>query len=217
MRTPSTLAVAAAVVALACGPLQGALAADQKTIAKGRRLFNQNCKVCHQADAIGKPGFAPSLANPELQSMASDKFLMSTIRDGRVGTAMPPFAHLGRRNIKAIVAYLRSLVKVPNRSAEIDAEPPTKGDPDRGRILFQRICETCHGPKGDGYEAGGSGTAIGKRGFLSKASDGFIRETIKHGRSNTRMRPFGGPDGLANLNDSEIDDIIAYMRTLDNQ
>ncbi len=189
-------------------------AANKKQIEEGRRLFNQNCAVCHQPDAIGKPGFAPSLSNPELQSIASDKFFESTIRDGRVGTGMPPFAHLGRKKIKAIVAYLRSLVKVPNRAAQVDAEPPAVGDPQLGKVWFEEICATCHGKNGDGYEAGGTGTAIGKPGFLNKVSDGFIRETVKHGRSNTRMRGFQGPDGLANLSDQEIDDIIVYMRTL---
>ncbi len=189
-------------------------AANKQQIEEGRRLFNQNCVVCHQPDAIGKPGFAPSLSNPELLSIASDKFLESTIRDGRVGTGMPPWAHLGRKKIKAIVAYLRSLSKVPNRSAEVDAEPAAHGDPRLGKTWFEDICATCHGKHGDGYEAGGTGTAIGKPGFLNKASDGFIRETIKHGRSNTRMRGFSGPDGLANLSDQEIDDIIVYMRTL---
>ena len=67
---------------------------------------------------------------------------------------------------------------------------------------------------GDGYIAGGTGTAIGKAGFLNKASDGFIRPTIKYGRSNTRMLGFSGASGIANLSDKEIDDIIVYMRTL---
>ncbi len=35
---------------------------------------------------------------------------------------------------------------------------------------------------------------------------------IKEGRSNTRMRGFSGSGGLANLTDSEIDDVIVYLR-----
>lgn len=194
-----------------------ALAADKATIKKGEQLYNQNCSVCHQADAIGKPGFAPSLTNPELLSIASDKFFESTIRDGRPGTAMPPFSHLGRKNIKAIVAYLRSHSKLPNRSREVDAEPESHGDPRLGKQWFDDICSTCHGKNGDGYASGGTGTAIGKKGFLGKASDGFIRETIRKGRSNTRMRGFSDAAGLAHLSPEEIDDIIAYMRTLDKK
>ncbi len=191
--------------------------ADSALVKEGEQLFNMNCMACHQADAIGKPGFAPSLTNKELLSIASDKFFMSTIRDGRVGTGMPPFAHLGKKKIKAIVAFLRSHEKLPNRSKEVDAEHTSYGDPRKGKLWFTQICENCHGTNGEGYSAGGSGTAIGKPGFLNKVSDGFIRETIKNGRSNTRMRGFSGPGGLANLRDSEIDDVIAYMRSLNSK
>ncbi len=194
--------------------LQPAVAADEATIKQGEALFKQNCEVCHQADAIGKPGFAPSLTNPELLATASDKFLMGTIRDGRSGTGMPPFAHLGRKKVKAIVAYLRSHTTLPNKSDEVDRQPRAQGDPRLGKLWFEQICATCHGVNGDGYEAGGTGTAIGKESFLSKATDGFIRTTVKEGRSNTRMLSFQGPDALADLTDREIDDIIVYMRSL---
>ena len=192
------------------------LVADEAKIKEGEQLYAQNCVFCHQADAIGKPGFAPSLSNPEFLSVASDRFLLSTIRDGRLGTGMPPFAHLGRDKGRAIVAYLRSFSELPNRSAEVDAQPDAHGDPRLGQLWFDHICSTCHGPNGDGYAAGGTGTAIGKPGTLNKVSDGFLRTTIKQGRSNTRMLGFSGPDGLANLSDQEVDDIIIYLRTLAN-
>jgi len=189
-------------------------AAGGPAVSVGEQLYNQNCAVCHQADAIGKPGFAPSLTNQELLSSASDKFLLTTIRDGRMGTGMPPFSHLGKEKIEAIVSYLRSHATRPNRAAEVDSQPASHGDPRLGETWFRDICSTCHGANGDGYMDGGTGTAIGKAGFLDKASDGFIRTTIKRGRSNTRMLGFQGASGLASLSDREIDDIIAYMRTI---
>ncbi len=190
------------------------LAASKATIKKGKQLYNQNCLVCHQANGVGKVGFAPSLTNPELLSIASDKFFESTIKDGRPGTAMPPWVQLGKRKISDIVAYLRSFSKRFNISAHVNNEPKTKGDPDLGKVWFVEICSTCHGIDGNGYASGGSGTAIGFAGFQSKVSDGFIRETISHGRSNTQMRGFSGSEGLAHLTPQNIDDVIAYMRTL---
>jgi len=184
------------------------------TIEEGKQLFDMNCMACHQADAIGKAGFAPSLTNKELLSVASDKFFLSTIRDGRAGTGMPPFAHLGKKKIKSIVAFLRSHEELPNRSKQIDKQSNSYGDARKGELWFTQICENCHGVNGEGYGAGVAGPAIGKSGFLNKVSDGFLRETIKYGRSNTRMRGFSGPDGLANLRDSEIDDVIAFLRSL---
>ena len=197
------------------GALSSVSAGQSQTLVnKGKKLFNQNCVACHQADAIGKAGIAPSLTSKEFLSIASDRFLFQTIAEGREGTGMPPWGHLGKKNIKAIIAFLRSHEVLPNRAGEVDAQPKTMGDPALGKVWFQEVCATCHGVNGDGYESGGSGTAIGLPGFLSKASDGFIRETIKLGRSNTRMRSFTGPDGLARLSDKEIDDIISYMRSL---
>lgn len=183
-------------------------------IKAGEALYNQNCVFCHQADAIGKPGLAPSLTNKELLATASDDFFMATIRDGRPGTGMPPFAHLEEGRIKEIIAFLRSHSQLPNRSAEVDNQPDAHGDPRLGKQLFGSICATCHGDKGNGYAAGGTGTAIGTSGFLDKASDGFIRTTIEQGRSNTRMLSFKGASGLANLSEQEINDIIVYLRSI---
>ncbi len=187
---------------------------DPTLAAEGEAIYNQNCAFCHQADAIGKPGFAPSLTNQEFLRVSSDQFLMGTIRDGRAGTGMPPFAHLGRKQVEAIVAFLRAHAKQPNVSAEIDAQPPSHGDERLGQFWFDSICITCHGPNGNGYAAGGTGTAIGKASFLDKVTDGFIRVTIRDGRTNTRMIGYSGPASMAALSDDDIDDIIAYLRTV---
>ncbi|HJL69815.1 MAG TPA: c-type cytochrome, partial [Anaerolineales bacterium] len=73
---------AGAVVALLLlAPIGASQAdADSALIQQGQALYQANCVFCHQADAIGKAGFAPSLTNSELLSMASDKFFMGTIR-----------------------------------------------------------------------------------------------------------------------------------------
>ncbi|NOY65852.1 MAG: c-type cytochrome [Gammaproteobacteria bacterium] len=197
---------------VSAGVMQPVLAGSKAVL--GKKLYSQNCIFCHQADAIGKPGVAPSLTNKEFLATASDKFIKGTIRDGRAGTGMPPFGHLGRKGIEAIVAFLRDHTREPNRSASIDKQDHSQGDARMGKLWFDNICSTCHGVNGDGYLAGGTGTAIGSASFLKKATDGFIRETIKHGRSNTRMIGYSGPEGMANLSDQEIDDIITYMRSL---
>lgn len=200
--------------AVAAAQLTDSQVTQSEAVALGKKLYAQNCSICHQTDAIGIPGFAPSLSNPEFLSVASDKFLLATIRAGRPGTGMPPFAHLGRDKGRAILAYLRSYATMPDRAALVDAEPASAGDSQRGNLLYDQICSTCHGPNGDGYLAGGTGTAIGKVGTLDKVSDGFLRVTIKEGRSNTRMLGFSGPTAMADLSDQEIDDVIVYLRTL---
>ena len=127
---------------------------------------------------------------------------------------MPPFAHLGEEGVNAVIAYLRSFSKHPYRAAEVDAQPDARGDPRLGKQWYDYVCSTCHGSAGEGYLTGGAGTAIGKPGFLGRVTDGFLRTTIKEGRSNTRMLGFKGPAAMANLSDDEIDDIIVYLRSL---
>ncbi|MBF0446260.1 MAG: c-type cytochrome [Magnetococcales bacterium] len=191
------------------------VAMTAKKVQKGKAVFVENCVACHQADAIGQPGVAPSLSNPEFLSMASSEFLTKTIASGRAGTSMVAFGEiLSKQDINNVVAYIRSQATLPFRGEQIDAQPDAHGDERLGKMWFADICSTCHGVNGNGYESGGTGTAIGKAGFLNTVSDGFIRETVRHGRSNTRMRGLQGPSGLANLTDREIDDIITYMRTV---
>ena len=96
----------------------------------------------------------------------------------------------------------------------MDAEPAAKGDVKLGQERFNEVCKGCHAARGEGYLAQGVAPAIGKPGFLKVASDGYIREIVRYGRSNTRMRGFQGSTGLANLSDKEIDSIISYLRTL---
>ena len=189
--------------------------ASAQLVAEGKAVFDENCVACHQQGAVGLPGTAPSLVNKDLLSIASDRFLAQTIHDGRPDTPMPSFADVLKPDqIKAVIAYLRSFAKEPYRGDDIDAEAPSKGDVLLGQERFQEICSACHGPNGEGYSAGGSGTAIAKVGFLSKASDGFIRATIREGRSGTPMHGFTGSEGLARLSYQEIDGIIAYLRTM---
>jgi cytochrome c oxidase cbb3-type subunit 3 len=182
---------------------------------KGKELFDINCVGCHQEGADGKPGFAPSLSNKEFLSMVSADEMARTIREGIEETNMTPKKDLGEENIRAIVSYLQSLSPLSGtRAKEVAGQPPSKGNAQSGKVMFAEICSDCHGDAGIGFDAGGSGPAIGTHGFLNLETDGYIRTTIKEGRSNTKMRGFSGSSGLANLSDSEIEDIIAYLRTV---
>lgn len=183
-------------------------------VKQGKALYEQYCIGCHQAGAVGKVGFASSLSNNEFLSIVSSEYLVRTIKEGIEGTGMGAQAALGDEKIRAIVSYLQSLSAVSGtRADEVAKQPPARGDARRGEALFRDTCSTCHGTGGIGFEAGGSGPAIGTKGFLSKASDGYIRTTIKEGRSNTMMKGFVGPEGLANLSNQEIEDIVTYLRT----
>lgn len=79
---------------------------------RGGRLFAQNCAGCHGVG--GRGGMAPELANPTFQQAASDEFIVTTIRFGRQGTAMPAFQRPGTTGlsdaeIADLLAYVRFL------------------------------------------------------------------------------------------------------------
>ena len=147
--------------------------------------------------------------------MVSADDMARTIRAGIDGTNMTSKKDLGEENIRAIVSYLQSLSPLSGtRAKEVASQPPSRGNTQSGKVMFAEICSDCHGDAGIGFDAGGSGPAIGTHGFLNLETDGYIRTTVKEGRSNTKMRGFSGPSALANLSDQEIEDIVAYLRTV---
>ncbi len=86
----------------------------------GLSLFLRNCAGCHGMN--GRGGMAPEIGNPVFQQAAPDEFIIRTIRNGRVGTAMPAFQHpdapaLGDQDIADVLAYLRTLSSHRERKA----------------------------------------------------------------------------------------------------
>ena len=86
----------------------------------GLSLFLRNCAGCHGMN--GRGGMAPEIGNPVFQQAAPDEFIIRTIRNGRVGTAMPAFQRpdapaLGDQDIADVLAYLRTLSSHRERKA----------------------------------------------------------------------------------------------------
>jgi len=80
---------------------------------RGRVLYAASCGPCHGARGEGAEGTA--LANRVFLDIASDTYLVDTIRLGRRGTSMPAFGEpspvrqlLAGDEIESIVAYIRS-------------------------------------------------------------------------------------------------------------
>ncbi len=180
---------------------------------KGESIFAMNCSACHQTGGVGKPGLAPSIRNRDFLALASDNFIRSTVLQGRPGTSMAPRPDLQGAPLEHVIAYLRDLPVSNPIDRELHADRECRGTPANGERLFARFCASCHGPNGEGYSAGGAGPAIGLPGFLSVATDDYLFQTIAHGRVGTPMRGFLGANGLANLGEQEVSDIIVHLRT----
>ena len=79
----------------------------------GKKLFEANCSACHFHNTKDKkvgPGLLGLFKNPKLPDSgqpASEKAVIEKIING--GKKMPPFKHLKKEEIKAIVDYLKTL------------------------------------------------------------------------------------------------------------
>lgn len=185
----------------------------------GRALYIEHCSACHQME--GQGGIGLPLLNVKLADV-SDDYLRKTIRLGRPGRVMPAFQRMSDAQVGAIVKFLRerSQTEEPVFSTE-----PVVGDADLGKALYAEHCLKCHGEDGSG-EGKGTGVtlsreraflvmpaSISNRGFLASTSDQMIHRVIEVGRKSSGMPAFGS----GKLSDAEIDHLVAYVRTFEQQ
>jgi len=187
-------------------------------VAKGEEIFKMNCVACHQADGKGQAGFAPNINNIDFLSIADDETIKNFILEGRAGTAMMAYKDMPNvsEGIDDLVAYMRSWEKEFElaKVTPVDKNWKSTGNAANGKELFKSYCLYCHGASGEGYASGGAGTAIGNPAFLSLVSDDYIKQTLILGRNGTAMKSFAGAKGVAHMTDSDMDDVISYLREL---
>jgi mono/diheme cytochrome c family protein len=90
------------------------------------------------------------------------------------------------------------------------ASAAPKGDPKAGKVAYQKHCQMCHGPEGQGNPTLARMLKAEIRPLSSKEvqalSDAEIRTIIEKGKG--KMKP------VQNLTPGDIDNIIAFVRTL---
>ena len=183
----------------------------------GASLYGSFCAACHGPRGqgmryAGMPAF-PAIGHPDFLALATDDFVAATIRQGRPGRRMPAWGSaasgLRPEEIDAVVGYVRTLGGV---SPVPDLRPSrwAAGDAAAGEQLFARACASCHGPEG----IGGEGPMLANPVLLGSATDTYLFETIRRGRTGTAMEGFAVPSPTRPaLSDSEIEAIVAYLRT----
>ena len=88
---------------------------------------------------------------------------------------------------------------------------------ERGQILYRESCQTCHAPDGTGVP--GLGNSMVDNEFIQSHTDEELITLIKVGRpasdpenlTGVDMLPYGGNPSLS---DQDLQDIVAYLRTL---
>lgn len=100
------------------------------------------------------------------------------------------------------------------------AVPAQAGDPEAGQQPFQQLCATCHGATGKGD--GPASAALNPKPrdmsdseWQAEVDDDYLRTVIRDGGRavglSQMMTPFGGA-----LNEQQLEDVVAFIRTLDD-
>jgi mono/diheme cytochrome c family protein len=178
----------------------------------GELKFKVYCSACHgaygQGYTAGGPGTGIGL--PGFLEVASDDYILETLKLGRLGTPMQPFigarglANLNQQDVEDIIVHLRHLGSTYEE--RMKNMPVGPGNPRAGEVHFNINCSACHQIGGVGKV--GFAPSIRNRDFLAIASDDFIKQTVHNGRVGTGMVP--RPD----LPGQTVNDIIAYLRAL---
>ena len=91
-------------------------------------------------------------------------------------------------------------------------------DVDQGKKLYGQFCASCHGQSGKGD--GPAAAALNPKprdhtdkAYMSKMSDEDMFKVIKNGGASIGKSPLMPPWG-ASLKDDQINDVVAYIRTL---
>ncbi len=194
--------------------------------------INDTCAGCHGENGEGTAdGEYPRLAGLPARYIATQ--LRHFKSRERLNIPMAPFANdreLPEEDVLAISAYLSS-ISLPSKLKPVKAEEKEgsfnalgrlqasrkvvniaryPGNIDVGRRVFHKECATCHGQKAEGSHDGRVPPLMGQHSLYIKRQIGRFREGKRlhdDPRDAEIFRQFA---------DSEIDDILAFLSTLDD-
>jgi cbb3-type cytochrome c oxidase subunit III len=172
----------------------------------GSDVYNSKCSMCHGMNGEGV--IALPLNNYDFLKVASDRFIYSTVNNGRYNTAMPSWSYLTDEEMSDLIAFIRSWGIRYNPSVQ---QTLIEGDTQQGAIQFHYLCSRCHGEYGEGE----TGPAILNSDFLRTADDIFLYQTVAYGRIHTAMFGWKGQvTQQGEIGDRQIKDIITFMRSV---
>ena len=232
MRLEAAAILGASALVAAAG---AALGQQPDDLAAGRRVYEDNCAVCHGASGDGRGHAAHHFVTAprdltggryKLRSTASgqpptDADLKRSLVEGLPGTGMVPQNHLSETEVNAVIAYIKSLspkfAAVPNPVALPIAPAPAR-TPEaiaRGRKVYEKAeCYECHGrqARGDGPSAKDlkiKPSDLTRRPFKSGPAPEDILRAILTGLDGTPM-----PSYHLILDDTELWELAYYVESL---
>ena len=229
---PGALASLAAGLALV---LAGGASGQAPDASTGATVFRDNCAVCHGATGDGQGMAAHHFTSPprdltkgrfKFRSTSSgqiptDADLTRTIVRGVPSTGMVPQAHLTEAEVRAVVAFVKSLsprfaAGPPPRPLPLPAPPPPT--PERvasgARAYVKGECAECHGKtaRGDGPSAKDLSikpSDLTRRPLKSGPTSADLVRTLMTGLDGTPM-----PSYHQVLEDDELWDLAYWLDSL---
>lgn len=213
-------------------PAQQREVADPAIIARGKTLYEINCRACHGADLRGGDIGGPNLLRSQLVlNDQHGELMLPVVKNGRMTPGLPimPPLPLPDDDVKAIAEYIHAVAATmrgqgsPPPGAEV-ALNILVGDASAGRAYFASNCGSCHSPTSDLqgiaskvsepiqlqnlWVSGGSGFGRGGRGRGAAPAEEASRRQVM-----VSVTPASGPTVEGRLD--RIDDFIVVLTTAD--
>lgn len=165
----------------------------------GKTLY-ENCAACHQRNGQG-------VANGTIPAIAGQPFavIAKQLTDFRQGTRLDPlmqhFTDTTHLSYSQEIADVASYISRMSPRVGV-AEPAASGA--HGAMIYERKCERCHGPVGEGNDAGFAPRLAGQH------TDYLIRQLTYDAKIRPALR-----DAHAGINSKlSPEDIAELARTL---
>jgi cytochrome c553 len=187
------------------------LAAAAQDAEKAKDIYGP-CAACHgEFGAGGKKGEYPRIAGQQPKYMFQQ--LKNFQSQARINLPMYPYTKerdLPDEDMKLVAEWL-SKIELPTKMVEkVMIVPRVEGDIDNGGKIYQKQCASCHGKQGQGK--GMFPMIVGQySNYLKKQLDAFLRAERPHDEDNVKEGVLYG------LKPQDLQDILAYLTTLQNQ
>ena len=128
--------------------LGGQISVRNSLLARGSKLFAQNCAGCHGANGDGRGPAAAGLT-PKPSDLRLRRYsvagLAQRLWNGVAGSAMPAWRDFPTADLASLTAYVQTL-----HAPVGDKAPAPAFLLARGAVIYASHCLNCHGAQGDG-------------------------------------------------------------------
>ena len=191
------------------------LAKDTDALAIGRRIFLQNCAVCHASDAGGTPGNYPNLTDKDWIWGGTPENIINTITNGHTGAMPAGGALISVTPGQAPSAEdQQKFEDVSNYILALGGYEHDQALAEKGKELYSTSCVACHGPDGKGNPVIGGINLADQTWLYAEDSEDpaalktFIQNQIQHPRNNVM------PAWKDILGEAKIKVVAAYVYSL---